>query len=638
MANECPKCQTNNPDESKFCKECTTPLQQVVDFTKYQRAEKVLKNSEEKLGTIFDDVNDMIVFIDKYGRVLNCNKRVEDILGYKRDDVIGKHFAKFGVLRPKDIPKILKLFRYSIREGKAPMNLLEMEIKDINGNIVSIEASTRVIRKNGKVEGTINILRDITERKKAEEQEKQYARNLTFLSRTAMEFVELPSRSNIYQLIGKRLRELAGNSFVLVNSFDETTQCIQARAFLGVRKEIESVLKILGKNPKEMILSISEEARAGLTTGRLIKVPGGLYVLSFEKIPKHICTTVEKLFNLGDIYTMGFTKKGNLFGNTVIITRGKAGLENRSLIEAFIGQASVALQRRRVEEELKRYREHLEELVEERTSNLKVANEYLKREITERKKAEKESFEAKDKAESAYRDLRDVQAKMLLSERMAALGELSAGVAHEVNNPLNVVSGYAQMLLMDENVDIEVKKISEIIINQIERAANITDKLLKFSRQTKPEIKRINVNEAIEYALVLLKHQLNLNDIKVEWQKSLKPISLYADLSQLQQVFHNLIVNASQAMPEGGKLTIRTEVKNNNIEINFADTGCGIPKKNINKLFEPFFSTKEKGSGLGLSIVYGIIEAHKGRIEVKSEVKKGSIFTIIFPVKKRFFA
>lgn len=605
------------------------------DITRRKRAEEELKNSEEKLSTIFEEVNDMIVYVNKYGRILSINKRLEDILGYKREKVIGKHFTKLGVLRPKEIPKILKLFRSSITKGRAPLNIFEMEIYDINGNMVPVEASTRVIKKNGKIEGTINILRDITERKKAKEKEKQYASNLTFLSRTAMEFVELPSRSDIYQLIGKRLRELADNSLILVNSFDETTQCIQARAFLGVRKEIESFLKILGKNPKEMSFPISEEARVGLTSGRLTKIPGGLYVLSFEKIPKHICNTLEKLFNLGDIYTMGFTKKGNLFGSTVIITRGKAGLKNRSLIEAFIGQASVALQRRQMEEELEKYREHLEELVEERTTNLKVANERLKREITERKKAEKESFEAKDKAESALRDLRGFQAKMLIRERMAALGELSAGVAHEVNNPLNIVSGYVQMLLMDENVDTKVKKTSEIIMKQIERAVNITDKLLKFSKQTTPEIKRININETIEFALALFQYQFNLNNIKVVRQQSPKPIFLYADISQLQQVFHNLIVNASQAMPEGGKLTIRTEVKDNNIEINFADTGCGIPKKNLSKLFEPFFSTKEKGTGLGLSIVYGIIEAHKGRIEVTSEVGEGSIFTIILPIEKK---
>ncbi|GAH76936.1 unnamed protein product, partial [marine sediment metagenome] len=194
-----------------------------------------------------------------------------------------------------------------------------------------------VFNDKGNPIRSVHVIKDITERKKAEEKEKQYARSLAFLSRTAMEFVELPSGSDIYQFIGKRLRELVGNSFVFVNSFDETTQCIQLKAFLGARKEIESVLKILKKNPMEMSFPINEEARAGLTTGKLVKVPGGLHVLSFEKIPKHICTTLERLLNLGGIYVMGFTRKGKLFGSAVIITRGRAGLEKRELIETFIG-------------------------------------------------------------------------------------------------------------------------------------------------------------------------------------------------------------------------------------------------------------------------------------------------------------
>jgi DNA-binding CsgD family transcriptional regulator len=237
-----------------------------------------------------------------------------------------------------------------------------------------------------------------------------------------MEFVELPSKSDIYQFIGKRLRELVGNSFVLVNSFDETTQCIQAQAFLGARKEIESALKILKKNLMEMSFPINEEARAGLTTGKLVKVPGGLHVLSFEKIPTHICTTLEKLLNLGDIYTMGFTRKEKLFGNATIITRDRSGLEKRDLIETFIGQASVALQRRRAEEELKKYREHLEEMVEGRTAEIKAANERLQREITEHKNTEKALIESESKLQKQ---------KSALEQKNIALGEVIAQIEVE---------------------------------------------------------------------------------------------------------------------------------------------------------------------------------------------------------------
>jgi len=147
-----------------------------------------------------------------------------------------------------------------------------------------------------------------------------------------------------------------------------------------------------------------------------------LYVLSFEAIPKHICTTLEKLFNLGDIYTMGFTRKGKLFGNAVIITRGRAGLEKRGLIETFIGQASVALQRRRAEEELKKYREHLEEMVEERTAEIKAANERLQRLIAERMNAEKALLESEAKLQKQ---------KSALEQKNIALGEVIAQIEVE---------------------------------------------------------------------------------------------------------------------------------------------------------------------------------------------------------------
>ncbi|UCE20815.1 MAG: hypothetical protein JSV46_00845, partial [Candidatus Aminicenantes bacterium] len=208
-------------------------------------------------------------------------------------------------------------------------------------------------------------------------------------------------------------------------------------AFLGVRKEIESILKILKKDPVGMSFPISEEARAEISTGRLFKVPGGLYVLSFEKIPKHICNTLEKLLHLGNIYIMGFTKEGKIFGNAVIITRDTEELKKRSLIETFIGQASVALQRRRVEEIVKRYREHLEELVEESTTDLKSANEKLKQEITERKKVELELKESESKLQKQKLALE--QKNIALREIIAQIEVEKRKIKNDIETNINVV-------------------------------------------------------------------------------------------------------------------------------------------------------------------------------------------------------
>jgi PAS domain S-box-containing protein len=252
--------------------------------------------------------------------------------------------------------------------------------------------------------------------------------------------------------------------------------------------------------------------------------------------------------------------------------------------------------------------------------------------ITERYNTERELIEAKNQAEKALKKLKRVQSQLIQSERLAALGKLSAGIAHEINNPLSIISGYTQMLLMDKISDSpELKEALETIKRQVDRASSITDQLLQFSKKIKPEFKKSDVNDVVKNTLNFLRQQLVQDNIKIVQQLSSNPTIIHADPSQLQQVFLNLIANASHAMPDGGTLTINTMIKDANLEIIFTDTGCGIPEEYLNKLFEPFFTTKENGTGLGLSIAYGIIKAHKGNIKVKSEEGKGTTFTIILP-------
>lgn len=251
--------------------------------------------------------------------------------------------------------------------------------------------------------------------------------------------------------------------------------------------------------------------------------------------------------------------------------------------------------------------------------------------ITERKNAEQNLLEAKKKAELALIELKEYQSIMIHKERLAALGELSAGIAHEINNPLSIVSGYVQMLLMDDNVDIRIKENAKIIEQQVRRASLIVDKLLQFSKGAKSEITKVDVNQIVENILVLLKHQFKLFNITVVKQLDLKLDPINADPSQLQHVFHNIISNAVDAMPKGGTLTVSTGLQDGYVEVRFADTGWGIPKKNQGRLFDPFFTTKEAGTGLGLSLSFGIVEAHKGQIVVKSSINKGATFILKFP-------
>jgi len=229
----------------------------------------------------------------------------------------------------------------------------------------------------------------------------KYMRDLAFLSRTAIGFLELSPEEDIYEFIGKQLRELVGNSIIIVNSFEEAADSICVRAVSGLGEKMETVFRLLGRHPVGMFLTIDDEARLGLSSGKLVKVPGGLYEFSFRRIPRTICRAIEKLLDLGDIYAMGFAWSGELFGNASILTRKGIQLGEQSLIETFIEQASVALQRRQAEQALQKAHDELETRVEERTRQLAKVNERLRAEIVERKRAE----ESLKESEGRYRTI-----------------------------------------------------------------------------------------------------------------------------------------------------------------------------------------------------------------------------------------
>jgi two-component system NtrC family sensor kinase len=178
--------------------------------------------------------------------------------------------------------------------------------------------------------------------------------------------------------------------------------------------------------------------------------------------------------------------------------------------------------------------------------------------------------------------------------------------------------------------DGDFKRYLAIMERETDRCGTIVRNLLDFARQSEPNLKTVDVSVIINESLELLAHKLRLQNIEVDKQYSKIP-QIIADFAQLQQTFMNLILNAAEAMENGGKLTITTRIADEMVEIEFTDTGKGIPQENLAKIFEPFFTTKSKGTGLGLSVVYGIINRHQGEIEVKSQVSKGTTFTIRLP-------
>ena len=277
---------------------------------------------------------------------------------------------------------------------------------------------------------------------------------------------------------------------------------------------------------------------------------------------------------------------------------------------------------------------------------------YYQKELARERKEKEDLARLSDmleqKVEERTKQLKEAQAQLVQSAKMAAVGQLGAGVAHELNNPLGGILGYAQFMLEKfrrPEFGIEDFKACQRYIESIEREAarckKIVENLLKFSRRpisAKPE--PLNIAEVIEDTLSITGHQLKLKNIKVNIELKPNLAKVEGVINQLQQVFTNIILNAMQAMSDGGELKISAEniideksQAPSGVRIEFTDTGCGIPEENLPHMFEPFFTTKqkEKGTGLGLSVSYQIIQDHKGTISIKSQVGKGTTLIITLP-------
>lgn len=236
--------------------------------------------------------------------------------------------------------------------------------------------------------------------------------------------------------------------------------------------------------------------------------------------------------------------------------------------------------------------------------------------------------------ESKTKDLEQVQEKLIRSERLAAVGELASGVGHELRNPLNVIRNCAYLLNMSlvDKGDEEALSTLKVLDKQIDVANKIVTDLLDFTRIRPPALTKVELNSLIRETLSWVTVPEN---IKVNANLNGNSLQIQVDPEQISRVFTNIISNAIQAMNGKGELKIDTGVNGSFAWIRFADTGCGIPEENMGKIFEPLFTTKPKGIGLGLAISKRLVEQHGGKIEVASQVGKGAIFTVKLQLEQR---
>jgi signal transduction histidine kinase len=229
--------------------------------------------------------------------------------------------------------------------------------------------------------------------------------------------------------------------------------------------------------------------------------------------------------------------------------------------------------------------------------------------------------------------IRELESQMRRAEKLSAVGELASGVAHEIRNPLGIIKTIAQTL-REDYTDEKFKEAVDIIIHEIDRANTVIKGILNFAKPNIQEKREHSINQVIEEVLILTKKYVQNNNVTIEYEKIVDK-TLYVDSDQLKQAFINIIFNAVQSIEGQGKIYITLETENNYVVIGFKDTGKGIESKKLEKIFEPFYTTKNSGTGLGMSITHRIIEDHNGYMEVASELNKGTTISIYLPFIER---
>ena len=296
--------------------------------------------------------------------------------------------------------------------------------------------------------------------------------------------------------------------------------------------------------------------------------------------------------------------------------------------------------RRRAHEEIRSVNEQLEERVRQRTQELERVNDALRAEVAERKEAEEGLRRTNEQLKSA-------QASLMQADKMETVGRLAASVAHEVKNPLTVISMGIEYLSTDfpVNGDQNVPTVLSEMQNSVERADTIVRGLLDFSASSRWKVADEDLNSAIEKSLKLVRHDLVKAHVNVTRDFADNLPSLKLNRGKMEQVFINLFINAVHAMPRGGTLTIRTRLQAPQLDtsspdaggvvVEILDTGTGIPAEALAKIFEPFFTTKPTGvgTGLGLPVVKNIVELHGGTITMANRPEGGAVATIMFNLK-----
>ncbi len=608
------------------------------DLTERKKTEEALQISEDKFSRAFhSNPYPMSLVTMEEGRYLDVNDSYVQIFGFSREELLGRTTVEIGIAKTGGFRRIL----LQILDKKQGVKNLEVEFYTKSGRKVDALLSADKIEIGGET-CLLSVINDITERKRAEEEVAKFK----LIADNATYGVVIRSRDNTFSYVNE--------SFAAMHGYTRDELIGQHYSILFNDEQKTAVDEMTARQMKTNKTISQEHWRIRKDGTSFLSHAIGTVVRDEKGEPLFIESTViditeskraeeeiSKFKTIADEASYGVVISD--LDNIIVYVNATFADWHGYKIDELIGQPLSIL-----------FAEDQYKVLTERRKKILQTGRITPAEIWRKKKdgtifstLSSGSIVKDDKGRPVYiaathfdlTERKKMEEQLMVTDRLASIGELASGIAHEINNPLTSVIGFTE-LLAEREVPDDIKDDLLFINKEAQRTAQIVQNLLTFARKHKQEKELVNINDAILNVLELRAYELRVNKIEVNTQLATDLPKVMANIFQLQQVFLNLIINAEYFMIKEhnrGNLTITTETVGNLVRTSIADDGPGVAKDDIEHLFDPFFTTKEvgKGTGLGLSICHGIITEHDGRIYVESKPGKGATFIVELPVFKK---